>query len=63
MNMFPFIKRAPRAESALRSSANEFALLRAAGTSDAEALRILFDMITTNGPVPEIVGMEGRRAS
>jgi hypothetical protein len=46
-----------------KSLANEFARLRIAGTSEADALRILFDMVTTDGPVPEIDAGRGPKAS
>jgi len=46
-----------------RSLAHEFARLRTAGTSDSDALRILFDMVTTSGPVPEIEPGQDPRAS
>lgn len=61
--MFRFVRRpdAARADTG-RSLANEFARLRTQGASDAEALRILFDMVTTNGPVPEIETPQSRQA-
>jgi hypothetical protein len=53
--MFRIFKRPIEVSADNRKSlANEFARLRTAGASDAEALRILFDMVTTEGPVPEI---------
>jgi hypothetical protein len=55
MIRFRIVKNAPVARTETRKSlANEFARLRMAGKSDADALRILFDMVTEDGPVPEI---------
>ncbi len=59
--MFRFLRRSADApKTVTRSLANEFARLTTAGASDSEALRILFDMVTTNGPVPEIDSEHGR---
>ena len=65
--MFRIVRRAAVGRTEARtdtkkSLAHEFTRLRTQGASDAEALRILFDMVTTNGPVPEIGGPEDRRA-
>ncbi len=55
MYRFHMVKKSPAAPTERKKSlANEFARLRIAGTSEADALRILFDMVTTDGPVPEI---------
>jgi len=55
MNRFRIVKRTPGARTESRKSlASEFARLRIAGKSEADALRILFDMVTADGPVPEI---------
>jgi len=64
MSRFRVVKRAPDVRTQWKKSlASEFARLRAAGKSDSDALRILFDMVTTNGPVPELERSEGNRAS
>jgi hypothetical protein len=53
--MFRIMRRTAAAAALPRKSmADEFARLTTAGASSADALRILFDMVTTNGPVPEI---------
>lgn len=59
--MFWIVRRPAVAKIDTRESlAGRFARLRKAGASESEALRILFDMVSTNGPVPEI-DSEGRR--
>jgi hypothetical protein len=53
--MFWIVRRPDVAKSDTRESlAGRFARLRMAGASESEALSILFDMVSTNGPVPEI---------
>jgi len=55
MRRFSIVKKSPAAPVPRKQSlASEFARLRIAGTSEADALRILFDMVTTDGPVPDI---------
>ncbi len=62
--MFRIARRREVAKTDARKSlANEFARLRTAGASEAEALSILFDMVTTSGPVPQIDPRQGKRAS
>lgn len=64
MYKFRLARKSPAAPNERKSSlANEFARLRIAGTSEADALRILFDMVTTDGPVPEIDAGRNSRAS
>jgi hypothetical protein len=63
VHRFRMTKKTPAAQADRRKSlANEFARLRIAGTSEADALRILFDMVTTDGPVPEIEVGRDRQA-
>ena len=53
--MFHIVKRVSIPQSSPRRSlANEFARLRTEGVSEADALSMLFDMVTTDGPVPVI---------
>ena len=55
MIRFRIVKNTPVARTETKKSlANEFARLRMAGKSEADALRILFDMVTEGSPVPEI---------
>ncbi len=64
MSRFQIVKKTPDARTECRKSlASEFARLRTAGVTEADALRILFDMVTTDGPVPEIDGAQDDQAS
>ena len=64
MYSFRMVKKTPAAPpQGKKSLAHEFARLRIAGASEADALKILFDMVTTEGPVPEIDTGEDPRAS
>lgn len=64
MYRFRMTRKTPAAHAERKTSlASEFARLRIAGTSEADALRILFDMVTTEGPVPEIEARRDPRAS
>ena len=63
MQRFRIVKKSPAAPVPRKTLASEFARLRIAGTSEAEALRILFDMVTTDGPVPDIEAGRDPRAS
>ncbi len=64
MSRFRILKKTPAVPTEIKKSlASEFARLRMAGKTDADALRILFDMVTPDGPVPEIERPQGGQAS
>jgi hypothetical protein len=64
MIRFRILKRTPALHTGPgKSLASEFVRLRMAGKTDSEALRILFDMVTSDGPIPEIERQEGSQAS
>ncbi|HET6451264.1 MAG TPA: hypothetical protein VFI08_08130 [Spirochaetia bacterium] len=56
--MFRVVRR--QAAASRKSVANELAFLRTSAVDEADALRILFDMITTEGPIPEIESGHGK---
>jgi len=59
MKRFGVVNRSSAVPIPWKTTASDLARLRNAGRSEADALRTLSDLVTTNGPVPEIdVGTE-----